>query len=141
MPEPAEIQRQIEQTRAELASTIDAITDRVSPKRVASRSVESVKAKVDDLRSKGSPQPLPADGPLALPAGGDGQQPLPARVAASLREAKETRGKSVRWDRVGIVAGVLAVIGLLAKKRSNSKKPAAKKLADKAVKKAQKIKK
>ncbi|MFD0665593.1 DUF3618 domain-containing protein [Thermocatellispora tengchongensis] len=35
--DPDELERRIERTRAELARTVDAIADRVSPKRVAQR--------------------------------------------------------------------------------------------------------
>jgi hypothetical protein len=42
---PDAIQREIEATRAELADTIDAIADRVSPKKAASRGAHAVKAK------------------------------------------------------------------------------------------------
>jgi hypothetical protein len=124
VPEPAEIQQQIEETRAELASTIDAIAERVNPKRVAARSVETVKGKVEDLRSRGTAHPAPPGSPPAIEGPG-GSQPLPARVAAQLREAKETRGKSVRWDRVAIVGGVVSLLVLLTKRRG--KKAAAKK--------------
>ncbi|GAA4059298.1 DUF3618 domain-containing protein [Nonomuraea soli] len=41
--DPDELEARIAKTRAELAHTVDAIADRVSPKRVAERSVESVK--------------------------------------------------------------------------------------------------
>lgn len=112
MPDPAEIQQQIEVTRAELASTIDAIAERVNPKRVAARGVETVKGKVDDLRSRGT---SPNGSTPAL--SGAGQQPLPARVAAQLREAKETRGRSVRWDRVAIVGGGVTAAALYARHR------------------------
>ncbi|GAA3117281.1 DUF3618 domain-containing protein [Streptosporangium carneum] len=37
--DPAELERRIERTRAELAKTVDAIADRVSPKKVARRTV------------------------------------------------------------------------------------------------------
>ena len=111
MPDPAEIQQQIEETRAELASTIDAIAERVNPKRVASRGVESVKTKVEDLRSRGTSP----NGSAAI--GAAGQQALPARMASQLREAKQTRGKSVRWDRVAIVGGGLAALILLLRRR------------------------
>jgi hypothetical protein len=143
VPDPADIQQQIEQTRAELASTIDAIADRLSPKRVASRSVDTVKAKVDDLRHKGTAQPVPTGNALALPAAAaaaQGQQPLPARVSAQLRAAKETRGRSVRWDRVGIAAGVVGLLALL-KRRSNAKKSAAEKARDRVQSKAKDVKK
>jgi hypothetical protein len=43
---PDAIQREIEQTRAELADTIDAIADRISPRRAASRSAHAVKQSV-----------------------------------------------------------------------------------------------
>ncbi len=118
MPDPAEIQQQIEVTRAELASTIDAISERVNPKRVAARGVETVKGKVDDLRSRGT-SPNGANGRVPALTTAAGQQPLPARVAAQLREAKETRGRSVRWDRVAIVGGVLAAAALLVKRRKH----------------------
>jgi hypothetical protein len=41
--DPDAIAREIEQTRAELADTIEAIADRVSPKRVAARGAEAMK--------------------------------------------------------------------------------------------------
>jgi hypothetical protein len=117
VPDPAEIQQQIEVTRAELASTIDAISERVNPKRVAARGVDTVKSKVDDLRSRGTALNGSNGSPAALT--GAGQQPLPARVKAQLREAKQTRGRSVRWDRVAIVGVVVAVLGLYAKRRKH----------------------
>src|SRR5206468_2083028 len=43
---PDAIQKEIEQTRAELAETIDAIADRISPKRAAGRGAAAVKAGV-----------------------------------------------------------------------------------------------
>lgn len=43
---PDAIQREIEATRAELADTIDAIADRVSPRKAATRSAAAVKAQV-----------------------------------------------------------------------------------------------
>ncbi|MEU7001377.1 DUF3618 domain-containing protein [Nonomuraea sp. NPDC046570] len=45
--DPDELERRIAQTRAELAQTVDAIAERVSPKRVAQRGVDSVKAKAE----------------------------------------------------------------------------------------------
>ncbi|MEV5408375.1 DUF3618 domain-containing protein [Thermopolyspora sp. NPDC052614] len=47
--DPAALERDIERTRADLARTIDAIADRVSPKRVAERSVAKVKANAGHL--------------------------------------------------------------------------------------------
>ena len=47
--DPDTIQKEIEQTRAELADTIDAIADRISPKRAASRGAHAVKSSVSGL--------------------------------------------------------------------------------------------
>ena len=115
VPDPAEIQQQIETTRAELASTIDAIAERVNPKRVASRGVETVKDKARDLRSRGTSP----NGTVALNGSGAGQQPLPSRVASQLREAQATRGRSVRWDRVAMVGGAIAVVLLIVRRRKS----------------------
>jgi hypothetical protein len=50
--DPDAIVREIEQTRAELADAIDAIADRISPKKAASRSANAVKAQVSSAKSK-----------------------------------------------------------------------------------------
>ncbi len=42
--DPDAIQREIEQTRAELAETIDEIADRISPRRAAARGADRVKS-------------------------------------------------------------------------------------------------
>jgi LPXTG-motif cell wall-anchored protein len=49
--DPDALERQIERTRAELARTVDAIADRVSPKRIAGRSVARVRANAEHLVS------------------------------------------------------------------------------------------
>jgi hypothetical protein len=96
--DPATIQRQIENTRAELAETLDAIAGIVSPKRVASRAVEQIKDRFEDLRGRGEPADDGHAPPRALPPGstpshGTGGRPV--------------LGRSVRWERVGAVAAVL----------------------------------
>ncbi|MET9342888.1 MULTISPECIES: DUF3618 domain-containing protein [unclassified Nonomuraea] len=45
--DPEELERRITRTRAELARTVDAIADRVSPKRVAQRSMDEVKSRAE----------------------------------------------------------------------------------------------
>jgi LPXTG-motif cell wall-anchored protein len=47
--DPDELERRIARTRAELAQTVDAIADRVSPKRVAERTVADVKSKAGNF--------------------------------------------------------------------------------------------
>ncbi|GII58941.1 hypothetical protein Pth03_73300 [Planotetraspora thailandica] len=49
--DPDALEREIERTRAELARTVDAIAERVSPKRVAERGVAKVKANAEHLAS------------------------------------------------------------------------------------------
>jgi hypothetical protein len=47
--DPEALERDIERTRAELATTVDAIVDRVSPKRVANRQADKVRATAGHL--------------------------------------------------------------------------------------------
>ena len=62
--DPASMERDIEETRAELAQTIDAILDRVSPKRIAQRSIDQVIERMESRRSES----VESGGRLALPA-------------------------------------------------------------------------
>lgn len=95
MPDPSSLEEQIEATRAELAETIDAIADRVSPKRAAQRGVGSMKAKIEELRNSQSGQP----GPAGLGT---------------------TYRRRIRWDRVAAVGGAVAlVVWLVRRKRGN----------------------
>src|SRR5437763_14042643 len=74
---PDSIQKEIEQTRAELAETIDAIADRISPKRAASRGAAAVKAQVSGVLGHGGNGPAPAsvlDAPAAVSGHTDTQQ-------------------------------------------------------------------
>ncbi|WP_043616103.1 DUF3618 domain-containing protein [Nonomuraea candida] len=45
--DPDELERRIARTRTELAQTVDAIADRVSPKRVAERTVADVRSRAE----------------------------------------------------------------------------------------------
>lgn len=57
---PAEIEAEIERTRARLAGTVDAIAERVKPANVARRGVESAKAAVVDERGELRPDRVAA---------------------------------------------------------------------------------
>ncbi len=120
MPQdPAIIQRQIENTRAELAETVDAIADLVSPKRVAGRAAVQVRERIDHLKervrpSDGGPAALATGtGRAALPAGGVTAAGLTAPGGAELTTV-------VRWDRVAIAGAVLFLVTLLVRRRSGS---------------------
>ena len=47
--DPDAIQREIEETRAELARTVDLIAERLSPRRAASRGASKVKSSIDGV--------------------------------------------------------------------------------------------
>ena len=113
MPQdPAQIQRQIEDTRAELAQTVDAIADIVSPKRAAQRGMVQLRGKVEELKAQ-----------LNGPAGLDGQpqRELPANLQPEL-QGSSTYGsqRTVRWDRVAIVGGAVALLLIIRRRRNRS---------------------
>jgi hypothetical protein len=103
--DPEAIQREIEATRAQLAVSIDAIAERLSPKRVAARGKDKARA-------------LAADAQTAIVAstkttmvGADGQ-------------TYEVR-KPLRTDRVAVVGGavtVAAVVIVLVRRRRRRKR-------------------
>ncbi|MDQ3980671.1 MAG: DUF3618 domain-containing protein, partial [Actinomycetota bacterium] len=53
-----EVRREIAQARNELGETLEAIGDRVAPKKVVARAKDNVAEKVDDVRDKVSPSRL-----------------------------------------------------------------------------------
>ena len=109
MPQdPAQIQRQIEDTRAELAHTVDAIADIVSPKRAAKRGMNQVRARVEELRTQIS-------GPQQ---DGQGQRQLPPGMSAELQGSTlyGTR-RTVRWDRVALAGGGAVLLLVLVRRR------------------------
>ena len=112
MPQdPAQIQRQIEDIRAELAQTVDAIADIVSPKRAARRGVEQIRGRVEDLR-------VQFQGAPAL--NGQAQRQLPPGMAPELQGGTVYGTKrTIRWDRVAIAGGGAVVILLLVRRRRN----------------------
>ena len=50
--DPEQLERQIEETRAKLGADIDALEEKINPKKVAHRSVESAKDKVAEVKDK-----------------------------------------------------------------------------------------
>lgn len=121
--DPHAIQREIEHTRAELADTIDAIADRVSPKRVASRSAARLRTAVHDVLHGAPDGELPGR-PIdrrALP---------PSRGGAPLEELRDvaaegsgsaftgahtyTIERRLRTDRVLLAVGAAAAVAAVA---------------------------
>ena len=123
---PDTIQREIEATRAELAETIDAIADRISPKRAASRSAAAVKSSVSGVFGGGSSNGhAPAsvlDAPAAASSHTDTQrrQREIASVASSgggsayAGSSQYTVRKTLRTDRVLLAVGAVATVAAVA---------------------------
>ena len=120
---PDTIQREIEQTRAELADTIDAIADRISPKRAASRGAQAVKTQVSSVfGGAGGGQPAPAATVLDAPAGAAGHVDTEARRRAVEGVARNGGGaaytgtgqftvdRRLRVDRVLLFVGATAAV-------------------------------
>ncbi|MBL7513952.1 DUF3618 domain-containing protein [Frankia nepalensis] len=119
MPQdPATIQRQIEDTRAELAETIDAIAEIVSPRRVAERAGEQVRAKAAELRARVGHGARPVELAGAAPTAGRGAVavtavPAPAAAAGGAAPAGQDGGpakRTVRWGRVALAAGATMLL-------------------------------
>lgn len=127
--DPDEIQREIERTRADLAETIDAIADKVSPKRAVARTADRVKTAVKgDSRPHGDvgvPEagervPVTASAPSAL-----GSEPGTAadRHEAYARATGTPGGshagslytvqRRLRVDRVLLVAGAVVAVAVV----------------------------
>jgi hypothetical protein len=128
--DPDAIQKEIEQTRAELAETIDAIADRISPKRAASRGAHAVKAQVSSVfGGEGKAPAAVLDAPPRAAA-----SPDPQARASAVREIARAGGgaahtgtreftvsRRLRTDRVLLLVGVAAAIaGVVVLKRSKS---------------------
>ena len=110
--DPESIQREIEATRAQLAESIDAIAERVSPKRVASRGADKAKALVADA------QTAIVASTKTTTVGADGQ-------------TYEVR-KPLRTDRVATVGGAVTaavVLIVLLRRRRRRKRSRAVELA------------
>ena len=116
---PDTIQREIEQTRAELADTIDAIADRISPKRAASRGAQAVRSQVSSVFGGSGNGAAPA-AVLDAPAGASDHVDTEARrrsvesVARSGGGAAYTGTGQFRVDRRLRVDRVLLLVGATA---------------------------
>lgn len=120
---PDQIQREIEQTRAELADTIDAIADRISPRRAATRGAQAVKQSVSSvLNGHGGNGQAPAavlDAPSAA-AAGHAREAGRHRAVRSIAEGSGGSAwtgtgsyavsRRLRVDRVLIAVGAAAAV-------------------------------
>ncbi|MDP9431971.1 MAG: DUF3618 domain-containing protein [Actinomycetota bacterium] len=81
--DPAAIQREIERTRAQLASTIDAISDRVQPRNLADKAKSRARDTVGQVRGK---QPGPGGQRAAI--GGAAAGAVTALLALRRRRSR-----------------------------------------------------
>jgi hypothetical protein len=137
---PDAIQKEIEQTRAELADTIDAIADRISPKRAATRGAAAVKAGVTGVfngtgsggsagsrgstgsKSNGRAPAAVLDAPVAASSHTDTQRRQREISAVASNGGGSTYAgssqysikRTLRTDRVLIVLGAAATVAAVA---------------------------
>ena len=129
---PDAIQKEIEQTRTELAETIDAIADRLSPRRAAHRGAAAVKASVSSAFAGNGNGSAPAS---VLDANPRAASKVDAQARANaVREVAAKGGGSaytgaseysvsrkLRSDRVLLLVGVAAAIaGFIVLRRARS---------------------
>jgi hypothetical protein len=112
--DPDAIQREIDQTREELAQTLDAIAGKVSPKRAAARG----KARVSESVAEATEQ--------VKEAAGSAKQTVDAKLnrddaggahVAQTPDAGDghlylSGGRELRKDRVAVAAGVVAALAV-----------------------------
>jgi len=124
---PDAIAKEIEQTRAELAETIDAIADRISPKRAASRGAAAVKAGMSGVfGSNGSSNGRAPASVLDAPAAASSHVDT-ARRRQEIAAVAESGGgsayagasqysvkRTLRTDRVLLAVGAVASVAAVA---------------------------
>ncbi|HET7529461.1 MAG TPA: DUF3618 domain-containing protein [Mycobacteriales bacterium] len=122
--DPDTIQREIEHTRAELADTIDAIADRVSPRRAASRGALAVKTGLSGVFGGSGPSSNGSAPRSVLDAGPSaaGKVDTAAREREVQKIAREGGGSAytgssefavnrrLRLDRVLLIVGAGAAV-------------------------------
>jgi hypothetical protein len=123
---PDAIQKEIETTRAELAETIDAIADRISPKRAASRGAAAVKSSVTGVfggtNGNGHAPAAVLDAPAAAASHTDTQrrQREITSVASSgggsayAGSSQYSIKRTLRTDRVLLAVGAAAAVAAVA---------------------------
>lgn len=114
--DPIAIEREIEQTRAELAHTVDLIAERLSPKRAASRGASKVRESIEGVFSRENGA---GNGQLS-PRDDSPYEPRETPVIQSVALPSPT-SRTLRKDRVamavGTVAAVVAVVVWLKRRR------------------------
>ncbi len=114
--DPDRIEREIERSRAQLAQAVDAIADRVSPRRVMARGVSRAKAALESWRERlGSGAGVPLSGGSGEPGGGTDLVTVLTASGRSLLTAAGSRANrlGVSPDRVAPAVGLATAAVLL----------------------------
>jgi Protein of unknown function (DUF3618) len=103
--DPTAIEREIEETRAELARTVDLIAMRLSPKRAASRGATKMKEGIEGVFSRENGH---SNGQTQIATG----SPLEPREEPSIHAVPvpEPTTRTLRKDRVAIAVGAVAAL-------------------------------
>jgi hypothetical protein len=106
--DPDAIQREIEETRAELARTVDLIAERLSPRRAASRGASKVKSSIDGVfhREDDDGQAVVHTPQVGAPEHDTGIRSVPLPDSAGGPQLVRT----LRTDRVVIAAAAVAAL-------------------------------
>jgi hypothetical protein len=116
--DPDAIQREIEETRAELARTVDLIAERLSPRRAASRGASRVKSSIDGVFHREGED---GQAQVRMPSGEPGSPEYDTGIRSVSLPPSATDAQIVRRlrpERVVIAAAaVVALIGLLLVRR------------------------
>ena len=106
--DPDAIQREIEETRAELARTVDLIAERLSPRRAASRGASKVKSSIDGVFHRDGDD---GHAQLNMPAGEPGSPQYDTGIRrVSLPDGDAQMVRTLRTDRVVIAAAAVAAL-------------------------------
>jgi hypothetical protein len=107
--DPRAIEREIEQTRTELARTVDLIAERLSPRRAAGRGAMKMRQGIDVVfhRENGS-----GNGQVHAP-GGEMYEPREPRAIRSVPVPPGAGTRTLRKDRVAIAIGAFAALAAL----------------------------
>ena len=110
--DPSAIEREIEQTRAELARTVDLIAERLSPKRAASRGVTKVRDGISGVfqseNGHVNGQVASSNGATDEPSAFEPREP--SAIHAVPFAPGSTTPRTLRKDRVAIAVGAVAAV-------------------------------
>lgn len=105
--DPSAIEREIEETRAELARTVDLIAERLSPKRAAGRGVTKVRESIGGVFQQ---EHVNGNGQVAGADGNPYEPREPSQIHSVPVDTEPTVTRTLRKDRVAIAVGAVAAV-------------------------------